>query len=542
MTKRKELGIVYKGRICILNLGEKEWRMKLIIAWKKLLKFLLHRAVIVGVLLLLQIVWMVVNLTELAAYYPIVYNGLNILSLLAVLVVVNARDNPSYKLAWVILILVFPLFGGAMYLMFSGWLPSKKLRNKLLKAENQMRPFMKQDEAVFEQLKELDPIAAGQARYIRDFAKFPVWNDSTVRYFKCGEENFPVLLEELKKAEHFIFLEYFIVEEGEMWNAILEVLKEKAAAGVDVRMLYDDLGSVFVLPYKYYRTLESYGIKCEAFNKFVPVFSLVMNNRDHRKILVIDGHTAFTGGINLADEYINKKDKFGYWKDTGIMVRGEAAVNLTAMFLTIWNAVRPTDTEFSPLLPHAYHSGIFKGDGYIQPYGDSPLDKEVVGENVYLNMISAAKDYLYIFTPYLIVDNEMMTALCLAAKRGVDVRIVTPGVPDKKIVFWLTQSYYRQLIDNGVKIYRYLPGFIHAKVFVCDDIYATVGTINLDYRSLYLHFECGVFLCHCSEIERIKEDAIETMAVSKQITKEQARRSLPVRLVQAILRVFAPLL
>ena len=516
--------------------------MKLIKLWKKILNILLHRVVIVGVLLLLQIIWMVVNLTELAAFSPFIQTSLNILSLFAVLAVVNARDNPSYKLAWVIAILVFPLLGGTMYLLFSGWLPSKNLRNKLTRVENQLRPFIKQDKEVFDALCEDDPTAAGQARYIGDFAKFPVWTDSTATYFKSGEENFPVLLDELRKAEHFIFLEYFIVEEGEMWNSILDILKEKAAAGVDVRMLYDDLGSVFVLPYKYYRTLESYGIRCEAFNKFIPVFSLVMNNRDHRKILVVDGHTAFTGGINLADEYINKKEKFGYWKDTGIMVRGKAAVNLTAMFLTVWNTVRPTDTDFSKFLPHTYHSGIFHGDGYIQPYGDSPLDKETVGEYVYLNMISAARRYLYIFTPYLIVDNEMMTALCLAAKRGVDVRIVTPGIPDKKLVYWLTQSYYRQFIDNGVKIYQYLPGFIHAKVFVCDDVYATVGTINLDYRSLYLHFECGVFLCHCNEIEKIKEDAIETMGQSLLITKELARRSLPVRLIQAVLRVFAPLL
>ncbi|MBQ9767429.1 MAG: cardiolipin synthase [Lachnospiraceae bacterium] len=508
----------------------------------KLLKTLLNRVVIVGILLLLQIGWTVMYVTELAAYSPLIYHSLTVLSVLAVIAVVNTRDNPAYKIAWVIVIMAFPLFGGTTYLMFSGWLPSKKLRNKLSRVEGQLRPFIKQDSTVVELLEEQDPVAAGQTKYIRDYARFPVWNDSTATYFKSGEENFPVLLSELKKAEHFIFLEYFIVEEGEMWNAILEVLKEKAAAGLDVRMIYDDLGSVFVLPYQYYRTLEHYGIKCEAFNKFIPVFSLVMNNRDHRKILVIDGHTAFTGGINLADEYINKKDKFGYWKDTGIMVRGEAAANLTTMFLTVWNAVRPTDTEFARFLPHAYHSGIFKGDGYIQPYGDSPLDKETVGENVYLNMISAARKYLYIFTPYLIVDNEMMTALCLAAKRGVDVRIVTPGRPDKKMVFWLTQSYYAQLIESGVKIYQFLPGFLHAKVFVCDDVYATVGTINLDYRSLYLHFECGVFLCYCSEIAKIKEDALETMEQSKLITKELARKRLPVRLAQALLRVFAPML
>ena len=351
-----------------------------------------------------------------------------------------------------------------------------------------------------------------------------------------------MILEELRKAEHFIFLEYFIVQEGEMWNSILEILKEKAAAGLDVRMIYDDLGSVFVLPYRYDRTLESYGIKCEAFNKFVPFFSLVMNNRDHRKILIVDGHTAFTGGINLADEYINRKKKFGYWKDTGILVRGEAAVNLTAMFLTVWNTIRPTDKDFHNLLPHTYHSEAFPEDGFVQPYGDSPLDHETVGENVYLNMISAARKYLYIFTPYLIIDNEVMTALCLAAKRGVDVRIVTPGKPDKLMVFWVTQSYYKQLIQSGVKIYQYLPGFIHAKVFVCDDCYATVGTINLDYRSLYLHFECGVFLCHSKEILKIREDAIETMKQSKEVTAEEVKKKLPIRLAQVLLRIFAPLL
>lgn len=524
----------------------KENQMKILDTLKKLLKKILkkvvHRVVIVGLLLALQIGWLAIYLTQMAEYSPIMSIILNVLSFLAVLAVVNARDNPSYKLAWVIAILVFPLFGGTMYLLFSGWLLSKSLRKKLGRAEKQLLPLIKQDAEVFERLEELDKAAAGQARYIKDYAKFPVWNDSTATYFRSGEENFPVLLEELRKAEHFIFLEYFIVEAGEMWDTILEILKEKAAAGVDVRMIYDDLGSIFVLPYQYYRTLEQYGIKCEAFNKFIPVFSLVMNNRDHRKILVVDGHTAFTGGINLADEYINKKEKCGYWKDTGIMVRGEAAVNLTVMFLTIWNAIRPTDTNVSKLLPHAYHAGIFKGDGYIQPYGDSPLDRETVGENVYLNMIAAAREYLYIFTPYLIIDNEMMTALCLAAKRGVDVRIVTPGKPDKKMVFWLTQSYYAQLIESGVKVYRYLPGFIHAKVFVCDDIYATVGTINLDYRSLYLHFECGVFLSHCSEIKRIKEDAVDTIGQSGLVTREMARKKLPVRLAQVVLRVFAPLL
>ncbi len=505
-------------------------------------KLALNRVVIVGVLILLQAIWLFASLTKLAAYFPFFSTILSLLSLVAVIAIVNTQDNPAYKIAYIIMILVFPLLGGMMYLIFSGWLPSKKLRAKLELSEKRIRPFYVQNPETAAELEALDETGAGQSRYIRNYAGFPVWKNSTATYYKCGEDNYPVILEELRKAEHFIFLEYFIVQEGEMWNSILEILKEKAAAGLDVRMIYDDLGSVFVLPYRYDRTLESYGIKCEAFNKFVPFFSLVMNNRDHRKILIVDGHTAFTGGINLADEYINRKKKFGYWKDTGILVRGEAAVNLTAMFLTVWNTIRPTDKDFHNLLPHTYHSEVFPGDGFVQPYGDSPLDHETVGENVYLNMISAARKYLYIFTPYLIIDNEVMTALCLAAKRGVDVRIVTPGKPDKLMVFWVTQSYYKQLIQSGVKIYQYLPGFIHAKVFVCDDCYATVGTINLDYRSLYLHFECGVFLCHSKEILKIREDAIETMKQSKEVTAEEVKKKLPIRLAQVLLRIFAPLL
>lgn len=500
------------------------------------------RAVIVGILICLQVVWMAVSFARLAACSPVVTVCFRFLSLIAVIAVLNTRANPAYKTAYVIMILSFPLLGGALYLLSSGRFLSKKLRRKLELSEKRLRPFYVQNPEVERELRALDAAAAGQSGYINRYAGFPVWKNSTATYYRCGEENYPVLLEELKKAEHFIFLEYFIVQEGEMWNSILDILKEKAAAGLDVRMLYDDLGSVFALPYRYYRQLESYGIKCEAFNRFVPFFSMLMNNRDHRKILVVDGYTAFTGGINLADEYINRKMKFGYWKDTGILVRGEAAINLTAMFLIIWNAVRPTDTDFSVLLPHAYHATAFEGDGFLQPYGDSPLDRETVGENVYLNMISAAKKYLYIFTPYFIVDNEVMTALCLAAKRGVQVCIVTPERPDKRLVYWVTQSYYSQLMECGVKIYQYLPGFIHAKVFVCDDTYATVGTVNLDYRSLYLHFECGVFLCHCKEILKIREDAVETMGVSRLLTREDTKRGLPVRFAQMLLRIFAPIL
>ena len=508
----------------------------------KLLKLFFSRVVIVGLLIIIQVVWFLLFFLELLEYSTWVNMFLTFISLVAVLYIINRPDNPAYKLAWAIAILTFPVLGGLLYLTLGNKRPTRGLRRILDRSGKQLKPLLVQDEEVVKRIEEKDAVAAGQMHYIREYAGFPAYDGTTATYFKSGEENFPVLLEELRKAKHFIFMEYFIVEEGEMFNAILEILKEKAAEGVDVRFIYDDLGSVSVLPYKYYRKLESYGIKCEAFNKFIPVFSLVMNHRDHRKITVIDGHTGFTGGLNLADEYINRKNRFGYWKDTGIMLKGEAVWNLTAMFLTVWNAVRPTDKDFREFMPGRYHAKDFPSDGYIQPYGDSPLDNETVGENVYLNMINASQHYIYMFTPYLIVDNEMITALCLAAKRGVDVRIVTPDVPDKKIIFWMTQSYYPQLLKSGVKIYQFTPGFIHAKCFVCDDKFATVGTINMDYRSLYLHFECGVFLYQSGAVMQVKEDALETIEKSCRVTENMAHKKLPIRLVQALLRVLAPLL
>lgn len=508
----------------------------------QIIQVLLHRFTIVGVLIVIQFVWFVFSLTKLALYTTGLTLLFHLISLIAVIAVLNLRKNPSYQLAYIILILSFPLLGGAMYLLFSGRIPSRRFRKELEKEEARLWSCVNRDAMVLPNLKQISSQAYGNSHYIENYAKFPAWENSEVKYYSCGEENFPDILAALRSAKHFIFLEYFIIQEGEMWNSILEILKEKAAAGVDVRMIYDDIGSMFVLPGGYDKKMEGFGIQCEAFNRFLPFFSLVMNNRDHRKILVIDGNIGFTGGINLADEYINRKTKYGYWKDSGIMIRGEAVTNLTVMFLSIWNVIRQTRTELFDYLPKKELFSSIEADGFIQPYGDSPLDSETVGENVYLNLIGGAVHYLYIFTPYLIIDNEVMTALCLAAKRGVDVRIVTPDKPDKRLVFWLTQSYYMQLLESGVKIYQYTPGFIHAKIFVCDDCYATVGTINLDYRSLYLHFECGVFLTYCKELFKIKEDALRTMEQSMLITADRAKKKLPIRICQLLLKVFAPIL
>ena len=509
---------------------------------KKLIKLLLSRLFIVGILIVLQIVWLLIVFMRLSNYSVIIRIAFMVLSILVALWIINKRDNPAYKLAWMLPILLLPLLGGLLYLFMGNKNPSRGMRRRLERSKARIWPLVHQDEHVIENMTKMNVNAAGQAKYLRRCG-FPVYQNSTATYFATGEECYPVMLKELKAARHYIFMEYFIIGEGYMWDSILDVLKEKAANGVEVRLIYDDLGCVNTLPSQYYRTLQSYGIRCAAFNQFRPVLNVVMNNRDHRKITVIDGHTAFTGGINLADEYINKKMRFGHWKDSGVWLYGDAVWTFTVMFLQMWTVITRTSCDFEKYRPHLYHMGPFTADGLVQPYGDSPMDSETVGASVYLNIINYAKRYLYIFTPYLIPDNETLTALCQAAKRGVDVRIVTPEIPDKKSVFLVTQSYYEPLLEAGVRIYQYLPGFIHSKSFVCDDEMATCGTFNVDYRSLYLHFECGVFLYKNSSVMQIKQDALDTFEVSKEMDLETVQaRNIFVRMFQSVLRLFAPML
>ena len=386
--------------------------------------------------------------------------------------------------------------------------------------------------------------AVNQARYLERVAKCPVYDNTQTEYFGNGETFFTRMMEELQKAERYIFLEYFIIEEGIMWNGILEILKEKAAAGVDVRLIYDDLGSIFTLPAEYGEKLAEMGIQCEVFNPFLPIVSLRLNNRDHRKLCIIDGKVGFTGGMNLADEYINQKVRFGHWKDSGILVRGMAAWSMTVMFLTTWEHVTEDEEEFDRYKPEPE---VFEGEGFVQPYLDTPLDHEAVGQSVYLNMVGRAKEYIYITTPYLIVDSAMNTTLCNAAKSGVDVRIITPHIPDKKSVFEVTRAHYPPLLEAGVRIFEYTPGFIHAKNMVSDDVFATVGTVNLDYRSFFLHFEDGVWLCGTPIVQEIKADFLATQELCEEMTLEmtkEERRSMGIlkQLWRNILRVFAPLM
>lgn len=510
---------------------------------KRIASILSSRMFMVAFAIILQFSWLFLTLYDFSVRFTFVEITIRMLAFFLVLVVVNNWTNPYYKLAWTCIILVFPVLGITLYLVFGRSQLTKKTQERMDAVHREVSACLETDYTAIKALVEDDPGVAQQSRYIYNWAQFPLYRNSKTKYYSCGEKMFADMIGAMERAEQFIFLEYFIIEDGEMLQAMLRILERKVKEGVLVRLIYDDVGSIKTLPRHFERTLQDMGIECASFNPFRPILSIILNNRDHRKILVVDGQIGFTGGINIADEYINRKERFGYWKDAGIEVKGEAVWSLTTMFLEMWNYIKQTSEDYLQYLPEIYNKQDNPEDGFVQPYSDTPLDHENVGENIYLNIINHAKQYVYIYTPYLIVDNEMTVALQNAAKCGVDVRIVTPEIPDKKLIFLLTQSYYEQLIQYGVKIYQYTPGFIHAKCFVCDDKIATVGTVNLDYRSLYLHFECGVFLYRSQAVMQLKEDALDTIAKSREITQEFCRgRNIFIQALQSVLRLFAPLL
>lgn len=508
-----------------------------------LIRLLFSRMVLVGAAILIQIVALVLVIWRFTNYFVYFYTICMFISLLTVLWIVNGKGNHAYKLAWIIPIMAFPIFGGLFYLMFGGNKSSRRNRRKMQEIAEHMQSSLVQDLEVMRSLQRESRSAGNQAKYIFGYSDCPVYKNTETEYLTPGEKKYDRLLEELRKAERFIFIEYFIINKGIMWNSILEILKEKAAQGLDVRVIYDDMGCLMTLPYGYEKELEAMGIKCLVFNPFVPVLSIRLNNRDHRKITIIDGHIAFTGGINLADEYINAYEKHGHWKDAAIMLRGEAAWSFTVMFLSMWSFLSKSNEDYDSFKPSMEYCRRIDAEGYVQPYADSPLDDESVGESVYLNLIGEAQEYVYINTPYLILDNEMNAALCLAAKRGVDVRIVTPHIADKWYVHSVTRSNYQVLLDSGVRIYEYTPGFIHSKTFVVDNIYAVVGTINLDYRSLFLHFECGVWMYQTKGVTQVKSDYLETLKVCQLIAPDyNSNLSWHRRLGRTILKLFAPLM
>ena len=508
---------------------------------KKLIDFFTSRLVLVSLSLLLQLVFLLLIVLRVSVAHIYLYLGMQLLSLVTVFWIIAKRDNPSYKIAWIVPIMAMPLFGSILYLVFgntvTGIKRDRRLRRYAYEIREKERQVIGTDIA---DLSALPPHLKRQANYVTRVAGHPVWKNTQVEYFPRGEDFWQGLLRELRQAEKFIFLEYFIVEEGEMWDPILEVLTQKAKAGVDVRLMFDDLGCIRTLPPRYEKKLKEADIRCRVFNPFRPRLNSMFNYRDHRKITVIDGDVAFCGGINLADEYINRKPRFGHWKDTAVLLRGDAAWNLTSLFLQMWGWWEKKLPDYEKFRPSGK---IYGDDGFVQPYGDSPVDGVNIAENIYLQIINNAKRYVYITTPYLILDNEMITALTVAAESGVDVRIITPHIPDKWYVHAVSRSYYRQLIDSGVRIYEYTPGFIHGKMFVADDEVATVGTVNMDYRSFYLHYECGVVLYQNSAIRKVREDILRTVDVSEAVhPKADERLSVLRRIGRAFLRAFAPLM
>ena len=510
----------------------------------KLIKFLTSRLVWVIIIVLMQFIWIIYALFKISGpYYAYVTVLSSVIAVLLTILIVRQRSNSSYKLSWAIVVLGVPLIGPLLFLMFGGKTIARHYLNKFNRIEEQIKDISIQDNAVLEQIGEEDPYVKKIALYLNECAHAPMYDGCETEYFPTGEDYFKQLCIELEKAERFIFIEYFIIKRGLMWDTVMEILERKAKSGVEVRIIYDDMGCIGLLPFAYEKKLAEKGIHCRVFNKVYPVLSAIHNNRDHRKITVVDGRVGFTGGINMADEYINHIERFGYWKDAGIMIKGEAVWNMTAMFLSTWNSIEFTDKSFEKYLVRRCDMPQNNPAGFVQPFGDMPFDTEQVAENVYLSIITSAKKYVYFYTPYLIIDDELMRAFLMAAKSGVDVRIMTPHIPDKKFIFMLTRSYYKQLIDAGVKVYEYLPGFLHSKCCVSDDTKAVVGSINLDFRSLYLHFECGTFVYGGTAVNELYRDYMNTLKYTLEIDDDFIKK-IPwyIKMLQAFLRLFAPLL
>ena len=499
------------------------------------------RSMVIIFLLLVQIFLLFALFYRFARYVPYYVGTTLVFTAVMLIYVLNTRGNPAVKLSWTILIAVMPVFGALLYVYVRHDIGHRVEQRVLQDTIAESAPHIPDQSAVMDRLRTEDKDLYNLASYTLKNGGYPAYDHTAVRYFPLGEDKFAEMTKQLEQAEKFIFLEYFIIGRGYMWDTILDILKRKARQGVEVRLLYDGTCAISSLPYSYPKELEQEGIRCKMFSPIRPLVSTHYNNRDHRKILVIDGHTAFTGGVNLEDRYINREEVYGHWKDTAIMVQGEAARSFTLMFLQMWNATE-RQRVYAPYLTAPVPR--FENDGgYVIPYGDSPLDDENVGEMVYLNMLHQARDYVYIMTPYLILDNEMVTALRFAAKRGVDVRIILPHIPDKKYAFTLAKTHYAELTEAGVKLYEYTPGFVHAKVFLRDGCEAVVGTINLDYRSLYLHFECGAYLSRVPALADIRADFENTLSRCHEVTPEEAKHlPLTTKLAGALLKVAAPLM
>lgn len=502
------------------------------------------RLIFTAVSILLEIVFLLFLFTKVSEYATIIDWVTRIVAIFLVLGLYSMDKTSSMKMPWIILMLAFPILGVSLYLLVGLNGSTKKMRARYEEIDKKLLPYLPDNRQILEWMKKENPQAGAIASYLTNYSCYPVYQNTDVTYYDEAIKGLDAQLEDLSKAEKFIFMEYHAIEDEEAWQRIQTVLEDRVKAGVEVRIFYDDMGSIWFVNMDFATKLKSLGIKCRVFNPILPGLNMFLNNRDHRKITVIDGKVAYTGGYNLANEYFNITHPYGIWKDTGIRMEGDAVKSMTVAFLEMWNAAG--NVKSKELVPEKYvisYAYQAQQRGYVQPYADSPLDGEQVGEEVYISMANKAEKYCWFITPYLIITDEMTHALTLAAKRGVDVRIITPGIPDKKMVYSVTRSFYHNLVKHGVRIYEWTPGFCHAKMSVADDKMATCGTINLDYRSLYHHFENGCFLADCDAVLEIRDDLIRTMGESREVTEQYKEgRSAGLRLGQLILRLFAELL
>lgn len=505
----------------------------------KIIKLLMSRVSTITLLILLQMGFLVGMVYYLSDMLMPVYIMLQIMSIIVTVWLVSQQDNPAYKMTWVIMILSLPVFGGLFYLLWGNKRLPLAMNLKLARHESPINT-VPPDEKLLPRLWEDDPALASQAHYITCNGDFYLWEDTAVKFYPLGDDSFPDMLKALEGAERFILMEFFIINFGELWDEILEVLISKARSGVRVMLMYDDMGTIQHLPRNYANSLRELGIEVTVFNPYRPHLNMAMNNRDHRKIVVVDGNVGFCGGANISDEYINRFERFGHWKDTGVRISGRGVWSLTAMFLSLWGFENDVKIED----PHSFAPTMsFDTDGLVQPFSDTPLDRRSLAKDIYLNMISRATRYLYVTTPYLILDHEMVRALSRAAESGVDVRVITPHIPDKWYVHAVSRTHYERLIEAGVRVYEYLPGFIHAKQMVSDDKICVVGTTNMDYRSFYLHYECGIVFYNSSICSVVRDDVLDTLDTCIEITAEAAR-AIPLgqRIIAAVIKIFEPLL
>lgn len=511
---------------------------------KKFFKALYSNKLPAYVVLFLQLIILGSGFLWLTDYSKYFFGASTLLSaLLVIFEINNSKDSPEFKMTWLALVGVVPVFGALLYIFLHTDFLSGGIASNHKNICRNLAQYIPVDEAAEKNIKENEPHLEGIMNYLKKAADASPYSDTEVKYYDLGEKMYADMKAEMENAKSFIFMEFFIVNfSSSMWIEIFDILCRKVREGVEVRFMYDGIGSLVTLPKNFSAILDNAGIKHTVFAPVQPLLSTYQNNRDHRKIIVIDGRTAFTGGINIADEYVNRIDRFGHWKDNGIRLCGNAVNKLAAMFLEMWQTSLGADNSDIKYMTQINRTGN-NSSGYVIPYGDSPKDENKVGKRVYIDFINTARRYVYIMTPYLIPDSEVTEALRYAVDRGVDVRIIIPHHPDKVYAYWLAHTYFPELMKAGIKIYEYTPGFIHAKTVVSDDKKAVVGTINFDYRSFFLHYECAVYLYKTPSVFDIREDFEKTKDESQLITSEVYKKFNPfTKLMGRLIRIVAPLL